>query len=436
MTYFRTALGNRIIRALFSFLYIVFVIAPFTMALLIGRFSSDGNLLSRPGDALILIVFPMLALQPVLAARLRVLDRSFGLDIIYIIHKTMGMTAGAALVCAFVFQIVSQGFLLSWLGIVTAILLSILVLSALLYHELGLTYEKWRRIHNVLALVVLTAVFLQTLAVVPQIGKWLVQSILVLYFITGITAYTYHRIIGPTGRRKRLYRVERIERETHNVWTLMLKPPKDAELFDYLPGQFQFLTFDGGKGEEHPFTISSSPTQSTYHTASIKESGDFTRRIGEVREGDFIAVQAPFGRFSYVLHPEEKDIVFIAGGIGITPFISMLRHMRDNRADKNLLLLYANNTEEDIAFRRELEELSAGNAPRLRVVHVLAKPGENWNGERGRIDWQMIEKQVTGEFRGKVFYVCGPPLMMNALITAIIEHGVPSQQVRSERFAL
>jgi predicted ferric reductase len=262
------------------------------------------------------------------------------------------------------------------------------------------------------------------------------KAIIAIFFIAGASAYAYHRIIGPAGRRKLLYRIERVDRETHNVWTLTFKLSKGAERFNYLPGQFQFLTFQGGKGEEHPFTISSSPTQPDVHTATIKESGDFTRRIGEVRSGDLIAIQAPFGRFSYLLYPDEKDIVFIAGGIGITPFMSMLRHMHDSRVDKNVLLLYANNREDDIVFRRELGEISSGNAPRLHVAHVLAEPGENWSGERGRIDLQMIEKHISGNLRDKVFYICGPPPMMNALITTLIERGVPSRQVRSERFAL
>ena len=182
--------------------------------------------------------------------------------------------------------------------------------------------------------------------------------------------------------------------------------------------------------------ISPDTTLPGVHTATIKESGDFTRGIGMVRAGDLLAVQAPFGRFSYLLHPDEKDIVFIAGGIGITPIMSMLRHMRDSAADKDVQLFYANNSEEDIVFRRELAELASGKAPRLRVTHVLARPGDGWTGERDRIDWPMIEKNMSGNSRAKAFYLCGPPPMMNALITTLIENGIPSRQVRSERFSL
>jgi predicted ferric reductase len=424
---------NRSIQAALICIYALLVAAPSTLLLL---YNAGGYPLSRIGDLLILAVFPILALQPVLSARLRVLDRSFGLDAVYIFHKIMGMTAGAALLCAVVFRAAGRAYSRIFPGIAAAVLLSVVVLTAFLFHELRMSYEAWRKLHNVLTLASLAAVFALALFAAPVAGNWPMLALLVLYFAGGTAAYVQHRIVGPIKRQKNLYRIERVERETHNVWNLTIKPPDGLERFDFLPGQFQFLTFDNGRGEEHPFTISSSPTLPGMHTATIKESGDFTRRLNRISAGDLLAVQAPFGRFSYLLHPDEKDIVFIAGGIGITPIMSMLRHMRDSAADKDVQLLYANNSEEDIVFRRELEELASGKAPRLRVTHVLARPGEGWLGERGYIDWTMIEKSVSGNIRAKSFYVCGPPPMMNALIAILIENGVPSRQVRSERFSL
>jgi predicted ferric reductase len=348
----------------------------------------------------------------------------------------MGMIAGATLLCSLAFQTAGSVLSHTWPAIVTAGLLVTVVLTAFLYRELRMSYETWRTFHNVLALAALTAVFLQALLAIPGTGKGPIGASLALYFAAGVAAYVQHRVVGPVTRRKNLYRVDRVERETHNVWNLTLKPPDGAARFDFMPGQFQFLTFHKGRGEEHPFTISSSPALPGVHTATIKESGDFTRGIGMVRAGDLLAVQAPFGRFSYLLHPQEKDIVFIAGGIGITPIMSMLRHMRDSAAEMDVHLLYANQSEEDIVFKKELEELASEKAPRLRVTHVLDRPGEGWTGERGRIDLPMIKKNVSGDLQAKAFYLCGPPPMMNALITSLIENGVPSRQVRTERFSL
>ena len=414
------------------FCYLLLLAAPSSLTLLCAEDWPGQDPIVRTGTVLLLIVFPVLALQPVLSARLRVLDRSFGLDTVYLFHKIMGMTAGATILCSVVFQAAGVR---PWtfLGIASAVLLFAVVLTAFLFQELRMSYEAWRRLHNVLVLAALTAVFVQAFLAVPRTGM---RTVLALYYAAGAAAYLHHRILGPITRQKYLYRVDSVEQVTHNVWNLTLKPPENRERFDFLPGQFQFLTFDQGRGEEHPFTISSSPALPGAHTATIKASGDFTKGIGKVRPGALLAVQAPFGRFSYLLHPEENEIIFIAGGIGITPVISMLRHMRDSAADKDVQLLYANNTEDDIVFRNELEELASRKTPHLRVTHVLSRPDAGWTGERGHIDWPMIEKYVGKDARAKAYYLCGPPPLMHALTTTLLEHGVPSRQVRSERFSL
>jgi predicted ferric reductase len=415
--------------------YVIIIILPLLTAVSSSTWQAQ-DVLSRSGNGLTLIVFSMLTLQPVLAARLKQLDRQFGLDIVYVFHKTMGMTAGTLQVCALVILAARHGQRLPFFEITATALVIILILSALLYRELRITYERWRRLHNMLFVAALVAVLTQALVISVGIRNMPAVTTVAALFIMAAAAYVFHKFIGPSSRRKALYRVASVTRETKNVWTLTFTPPEGTPRFAYLPGQFQFLTFEGGKGEEHPFTISSSPVRDGRHTATIKESGDFTRTIGRIKAGDLVAVQAPFGRFSHALHPDEHDLVFIAGGIGITPFMSMLRYMRDAAEDKDVLLLYANNTQEDIAFRNELDSLAAKALPRLRVVHVVARAGANWRGEQGFIDRAKIEKFITGDIRSKTFYLCGPPPMMTALIATLIGLGVPSRRIRSERFAL
>ncbi len=423
------------VRVLAALAYGVIVFLPLLAVIEAARWEEE-DVFFRLGNGLVLVVFPILALQPILAARLKRLDRGFGLDIIYVLHKTMGMTAGTLLLCAVIFLIAGPIRPLPWSAIAGAALVLILVLSALPYRELRMTYEAWRVLHNALFIATFIAVFVQAWSIVSNLESLPAEIIVAAVLIAAVTAYLFHKVIGPSRRRRQLYRVANVTRETRNVWTLTFKPPEGTERFAFLPGQFQFLTFGAGRGEEHPFTISSSPTADGYHAATIKESGDFTRTIGTIQAGDLIAVQAPFGRFSYVLYPEELDLVFIAGGIGITPFMSMLRHMRDSATNREVLLLYANNTEEDIAFRSELDMIASQPPPRLRVVHVLSRAAEAWRGERGRIDRAMIGKKVTGDLRTRTFYLCGPPPMMTAVIATLFDLGIPSHRIRSERFAL
>ena len=204
-------------------------------------------------------------------------------------------------------------------------------------------------------------------------------------------------------------------------------------------GAIHFLTFQRAPHlpvEEHHWTISSSPTADGVLASTIKESGDFTASIGKTKVGDTALVYGPFGRFSYALHPEERDLVFIAGGIGITPLMSMLRHIRDTHAKVKVTLLYANKSERDIAFRDELAAMERAAGPGIKVVHVLNKPGDEWKGESGHLDGEKIKRHCGPELRGKAFYVCAPPGLMDQTIAFLRGAGVPPAQIHYERFSL
>jgi predicted ferric reductase len=209
-------------------------------------------------------------------------------------------------------------------------------------------------------------------------------------------------------------------------------------VYDYLPGQFHFLTLyhtNETHHEQHPFTISSSPTDRVGISSSIKASGDYTATIHKTVVGDCAALLGPFGRFSYALYPSERNLVLIAGGIGITPFMSMVRHMRDTGDGRDVLLLYCNRTEKDIAFRNELEEIAVRGIPRLRMVHVLDHTDSDWTGVRGRITVELIKKECKS-LDGRVFYVCGPPNMMMGLVKDLKKAGVKRGNIRYERFSI
>ena len=426
--------------------YFVIACAPLLAALLLNIEPED-SVSRKIGRMLPLLGVPLLALQPVLAARLKGVDRAFGLDRVYMFHKTVAMTAGAVLL-AHPVMLASDGHWelltsvdLPWFivcGQVALLALAALIATAVLQGPLRLRYEQWRLTHNVLAVAVLTLAFVHSLRVGTDLSNGIMRTVWIALAAMAALCYGLHKFVGPFRRKQHPFHVAEVTRETHNVWTLKMTPPEGTARFAFLPGQFQFITFYSmlSRAEEHPFTLSSSPSEAGVHTATIKESGDFTSTIGSVRPGDCVGIQAPFGRFSYVLHPAERDLVFIAGGIGITPFMSMLRHMRDTAADVSVTLLYVNRGERNIVFRDELETIRAGRRPRLTLVHVLSDAPREWAGERGRIDLEKIRRHVGDLTAGKVFYLCGPQAMMSDLIAALIRAGVRSSNVRAERFAL
>jgi predicted ferric reductase len=427
--------------------YFIVAVSPLII-LLIMHVGTPNETIYEVARSLALSAFPILALQPVLVARLKWIERPFGMDIISRFHKSMGVFATLLLIShPPLLAIGGAGWSLVvsfdepwyiWLGKIGLLLLLIHTGLSVFSARLGLKFEQWRCLHYILAPVIIILVFVHSFETGDDLKLFPVQMLWVLLLIASAAAYSYHKILKPMYLARDPYRVVEVQQETRNVWTVKLAPPEGKDVYDYVPGQFQFITFQRGRDlpvEEHHWTISSSPAQKEFVTSTIKESGDFTSTIGLTKPGDTAIVQAPFGRFSHVLHPEDKDIVFLAGGIGITPFMSMLRYMRDTKSNLKVTLLYANQSEADIVFRNELEEMENSEKPRLTVVYVLSKPDPGWAGERGHIDGEKLGRLIEAT-PGKVFYICGPPPMRIKLIDTLQQMGVSYERIRTEIFSL
>ena len=158
---------------------------------------------------------------------------------------------------------------------------------------------------------------------------------------------------------------------------------------------------------------------------------DFTKTISQTVAGDVARIEAAFGRFSYVYH-QPAQIVFIAGGVGITPIISMIRCLRDSADRRPVLLLYGNKTERDIIFREEIEKLPEN----FRTVHVLSESDESRRVEKGYITREIIEKHAGEMLSDAHVYLCGPPVMMDKVSQALQALNVSDSRIHYERFTL
>ena len=130
------------------------------------------------------------------------------------------------------------------------------------------------------------------------------------------------------------------------------------------------------------------PTQKNL-SITVKVVGDFTSRLSEIKAPSVALIDMPYGNFSFLNHPAE-EFVFIAGGIGITPFMSMLRYVRERKEHNPILLIWANKHEKDISFRNELNDMEQA-MPFFKVVHILSRQ-DNWPGEKGHIDKERLRQ--------------------------------------------
>jgi predicted ferric reductase len=391
------------------------------------------------------VAFTIVALQFVVAARLRWIEAPFGLDVLLRFHRIMAFVAMGLLGLHPLLLAWDEGWgLLTrwqarwplWAGRLALLLLFAHVAVTIFRRMLRLPYEIWRRLHNTVAFLLLGLAFLHSWTLGDDFKSMAARAVWAALLLVAWGAWFYGRFARPRLLMRTPYRVMSVTREAPRVWTVTLEPPGGPHL-PYAPGQFQFLRLHGGAvpDEEHPFSIASSPSPEGFLSLTIKESGDYTATIGRIKPGDLATVHGPFGRFSHVFHPKADDLVFVAAGVGITPLMSMLRYMRDQREGRRVLLVYANRGAADIVFQRELESIQAGGFPALQTIHVLSQPPADWDGPTGRLDTESL-RLLCGGFSGKTFFICCPPIMASVLIRGLKGAGVGPERIHADYFGL
>jgi predicted ferric reductase len=391
------------------------------------------------------VAFTIIALQFVVSAKLRWIEAPFGLDVLLQFHRSMAFVA-IGLLCLHPLLIASDrgwGVLTSWqarwplwAGRLALLLLLAHAAAAIIRRTLCLRYESWHRLHNAGAFLLLGLAFWHSFTLGDDFKNLAGQTIWTALLSVACSAWLYGRITRAWLLGRTTYRVVSVQREVRRVWTVALEICAGRPLH-YAPGQFQFFRLHKSElaKEEHPFSIASNPSQNGSICLTIKESGDFAATIGKMKPGDLATVHGPYGRFSHVFHPNAHDLVFVAAGVGITPLMSMLRHMRDQQELRRVLLVYANREETDIVFRSELDSIQSGGFPVLRTIHVLTQPSAVWTGPTGRVDVNFL-RSLCGGFSGKTFFICCPPIMACELIRALKRAGIAPSRIHADYFGL
>jgi glycine betaine catabolism B len=207
--------------------------------------------------------------------------------------------------------------------------------------------------------------------------------------------------------------------------------PRTPELI-YKPGQYFVITIKHDSKElTHHFSFSSSPTEKEHFEFTKKLSDhEYSVALKSAKIGDWARIDAPFGQFTF--DGEYPKIALLAGGIGITPFISIIKNATDKNLDAKITLFYGCRTENDIAFREELENMQNENR-NLKMVCIVNQPSSQWTGETGIINSETIKKALP-DYKENVFYTCGPPPMVKAMETIIESLGLLKNQMKQEYF--
>jgi ferredoxin-NADP reductase/nitrite reductase/ring-hydroxylating ferredoxin subunit len=227
---------------------------------------------------------------------------------------------------------------------------------------------------------------------------------------------------------------------------------EDKPTLDYIAGQFAFFDIGGvyndPKGPIRHFTISSSPTEDFIMFSTRIRDTPYKRRLSTLEKGTKVKVRGPEGQF--VLHQDySKPAIFLSGGIGITPFRTMIKYATDRQLPVKIVMFDSNRNHSNILFKKEFDDWSNMNK-NLKIIYTISKDDEqdrqeqsssstasdDWKGEYGRINKAMILKYVdTNELNNSIFYICGPPSMLKAM-QSLLQNDleIPKERIKVEEF--
>jgi predicted ferric reductase len=247
-------------------------------------------------------------------------------------------------------------------------------------------------------------------------------------YILGLIAvaaivYIYRSLAHGNFAKRHAYTISNI---IHKSDIIELHLSSNDPILKQKPGQFAFIkmSLPGFMGESHPFTISSQPDQAGLRF-SIKQLGDYTSALNSLKPGAEIMIDAPYGTFSNQIIKAPRQI-WVAGGIGITPFLAMAGTLQDT--NQIIDLYYSVQTKDQAAYLNELQT-DAKQYANLRLIPF-------YTDQNGYLTAEVIQK-TSGQFDNQtVFLICGPPPMMKALRRQLRELGVANKAIHTEEFSL
>jgi ferredoxin-NADP reductase len=205
---------------------------------------------------------------------------------------------------------------------------------------------------------------------------------------------------------------------------------------DFRPGQYMEWTLGhknaDGRGNRRYFTIASSPTEKELRIGVrfYDPSSSYKKALSEMKMGDKVVAAQIMGDFTLPQDKSEKS-AFIAGGIGITPFRSMIKYLIDKNDKRDIVALYSNKTADEIVYKDIFDQ--AQQLLGIKTIYTLTGQIENWSGEVGRISPDMIKKHIP-DYDGRTFYVSGTHQMVTGMKKLLLSMGIPKKQIKSDFF--
>ncbi len=426
--------------------YLAALTVPLLLAWLTGR--SHAFAWREATAATGMVAGVALVLQFVTSGRFELLSGRIGIDVTMAFHKWSARALLAMVIVhplTFIVPnvIADPSRSLDWLiylffdrrfltGTISGVATILLVVTALYREKLG-RYGVWRASHGLLALAAVVFLVLHILRAghyarfFPLDALWPMLAIVVM--ASALTVYGDRALQMATTK----WRVAGNRKVAEGLWELTLSHNGGKGLA-CRAGQFAWIAFGGRRFPvfDHPFSIASAPSAGNDLSFIIKESGDFTGRIGTIPVGTKVGLDAPHG--SFVLAEESSDpLLLVAGGVGIAPILAILRELAARGDRRPVRLIYAGMRPQAMIAPERIV-LEAGGLD-LKAIFLAEEAGPDWQHDRGRVTPGTLAEALDGLDRSQVrAMLCGPGAMMCAACDLLSAAGVPLAAIRYERF--
>jgi len=383
-----------------------------------------------------LMGFVLMAINLVMATRARWVESVFGgLDKVYLSHHILGSVAFVLLLNHPLFMVVNslpslflaKSYLLpgsDWSYNFGILALYLMFFAFIFIVIVRIPYQKWLQTHRLLALTFGLAC-IHLLLISSDVSNSLILRWWMLIVAGGGSGAALYTLFMYKGYGPKYdYIVEKIERRL-DIVNVYLRPagPK----ISYWPGQFAYVVFENKEagGESHPFSFSNYSRETIRF--SVKALGDYTLKVPTIRAGDRAEIFGPYGRFGHSLLSEKREMIWIAGGIGVTPFLSMLDFQNQHPSGQKIDFFYGFGAAEEGVFVEEIEKLAQG-------TQIAVHP---WcSAQKGRLAVEQIKALGGDNLAAKTILICGPQAMMENFRAQFLKEGVPEKQITFENFNL
>lgn len=385
--------------------------------------SYDYTSLHIAGEVFSSWVVTVFAANFLMATRAKWVERIFGgLDKMYIVHRRAGIIAVALLMLHFIVVPKTPEFTIGKpMGFYAlALILVGVILSAAPVFKRKIKYHRWLIFHKLMGIFYVLGIAHSFY--VPTLTSELpiVRSYVYGMALIGIIAWVYRAFLYNLFNKKLDYTVESIKHFDNDIMDILLKPSKKKLAFD--AGQFAFVAYDGiNKNEPHPFTISNHSSDD-HLRFTVKALGDYTADLQtSLKEGTKAKVQGTFGHFKFE-NAKYKNQLWLAGGIGITPFLSFLREVNQKY---DVTLIWSVNSINQANYKDEIENICQNNA---NINFVL------WDSEtKGYFNIDKMYKSTT--IKDHSIFICGPEIMRETYIKQLLYKGVSIKNIHYEEFS-